>query len=99
MNLKRVTLILSLLFGLFLVLVFIDSTYVIEEGQQGFLTQWGNPTGPERTHAGWYWKLPLIQHVNYFDHRILEWDGNANLVSTRDKRLIYVAPYARWRIV
>jgi membrane protease subunit HflC len=81
------------------VLAFLDATYVVEEGQQGFLTQWGNPTGPERTNAGWYFKTPFIQHVNYFDHRILEWDGNANLVSTSDKRLIYVAPYARWRIV
>lgn len=99
MNTKRVITILSLLFALLLVLVIIDCMYVIEEGQQGFLTQWGNPVGPERTSAGWYWKLPLVQHVNYFDHRILEWDGNANLVSTRDKRLIYVAPYARWRIV
>jgi len=99
MNAKRISMILGLVIGLFLIVTFLDSTYVIEEGQQGFLTQWGNPTGPERTQAGWYWKMPLIQHVNYFDHRILEWDGNPNLVSTRDKRLIYVAPYARWRIV
>jgi membrane protease subunit HflC len=98
MNLRRVITILSLCFALFLILTLLDCSYVVEEGQQGFLTQWGNPTGPERTQAGWYWKLPFIQHVNYFDHRILEWDGNANLVSTRDKRLIYVAPYARWRI-
>src|SRR5579859_4094518 len=99
MNPRRIVTILSICFALFLILTLLDCSYVVEEGQQGFLTQWGNPTGPERTQAGWYWKLPFIQHVNYFDHRILEWDGNANLVSTRDKRLIYVAPYARWRIV
>lgn len=99
MNPKKIILVLVSIFAVFVVIAFLDSTYVIEEGQQGFVTQWGNPAGPERTNAGWYWKLPLIQHVNYFDHRILEWDGNANLVSTRDKRLIYVAPYARWRIV
>src|SRR5580698_6473468 len=99
MNRRRITLILAAAVALFAVLVVLDSTYVIEEGQQGFLTQWGEPSGPERTQAGWYWKIPLIQHVNYFDHRILEWDGNPNLVSTRDKRLIYVAPFARWRIV
>jgi membrane protease subunit HflC len=99
MNRKRITLILAALAAILLIITFLDCSYVIEEGQQGFLTQWGNPTGPERTEAGLYWKTPLIQHVNYFDHRILEWDGNPNLVSTRDKRLIYVAPYARWRIV
>jgi membrane protease subunit HflC len=99
MNLKKIILALIAIAAVLVVIALLDSTYVIEEGQQGFLTQWGNPAGPERTQAGWYWKLPLIQHVNYFDHRILEWDGNANLVSTRDKRLIYVAPYARWGIV
>lgn len=99
MNPKRIGLILAALVTLLLVIAGLDSAYVVEEGQQAFLTQWGNPIGPERTKAGWYWKIPLIQHVNYFDHRILEWDGNANLVSSRDKRLIYVAPYARWRIV
>jgi len=99
MSLKRILQIVAAVIVVFAILAFIDSTYVVEEGQQGFVTQWGNPAGPERTNAGLYWKLPLVQHVNYFDHRILEWDGNANLVSTRDKRLIYVAPYARWRIV
>jgi modulator of FtsH protease HflC len=99
MSLKKIILILAGVFAVLAVIALLDSTYVIEEGQQGFVTQWGNPAGAERTQAGWYWKLPIIQHVNYFDHRILEWDGNANLVSTRDKRLIYVAPYARWRIV
>jgi modulator of FtsH protease HflC len=96
---KKFILLLAGVVAVLAVIAFLDCTYVIEEGQQGFVTQWGNPAGAERTQAGWYWKLPIIQHVNYFDHRILEWDGNANLVSTRDKRLIYVAPYARWRIV
>src|SRR5579872_298496 len=96
---KKLILVFAGIFVVLVVLAFLDATYVVEEGQQGFLTQWGNPTGPERTNAGWYFKTPFIQHVNYFDHRILEWDGNPNLVSTRDKRLIYVAPYARWRIV
>ena len=99
MSLKKIILFFIAAVVVFVVIAFLDCTYVIEEGQQGFVTQWGNPAGAERTNAGWYWKLPLVQHVNYFDHRILEWDGNANLVSTSDKRLIYVAPYARWRIV
>jgi membrane protease subunit HflC len=86
-------LVLLTLFG------FYDCAYVVEEGQQAFVTQMGSPVGPERTQAGCYWKLPFIQSANYFDNRILEWDGNANLVSTKDKRMIYVAPFARWRIV
>ncbi len=88
MNGKTIGLILGGIIAVLLVIACIDCTYVVEEGQQGFLTQWGNPVGPERTAAGLYWKAPFIQHVNYFDRRILEWDGNPNLVSTRDKRLV-----------
>jgi membrane protease subunit HflC len=96
---KRITGIAILVLGIAAFFAFMDSYYVVEEGKQGFLTQWGRPVGKEETQAGIYWKLPFIQKYNVFDKRILEWDGNANLVSTRDKRLIYVAPFARWRIV
>jgi membrane protease subunit HflC len=85
MKLKQVLLGLVVV-GVVLVLFgFYDCAYVVEEGQQAFLTQMGSPVGPERTQAGCYWKLPFIQ--------------SANLVSTKDKRMIYVAPFARWRIV
>ena len=59
MNRKTIILILAGVFALLAIIAFLDSTYVIEEGQQGFLTQWGNPSGPERTQAGWYWKTTL----------------------------------------
>lgn len=96
---KRITGIAILILGVLAFTAFMDSYFVVEEGQQGFLTQWGRPVGKEETRAGIYWKVPFIQKFNRFDKRILEWDGNPNLVSTRDKRLIFVAPFARWRIV
>jgi membrane protease subunit HflC len=40
----------------------------------------------------------MIQKVNRFDKRFLEWDGDANELPTRDKRFIWVDTYARWRI-
>jgi membrane protease subunit HflC len=43
-------------------------------------------------------KVPFLQKANYFDKRFLEWDGDANEVTTKDKRFIYVDTYARWRI-
>ena len=36
--------------------------------------------------------------ANRFDNRLLEWDGDANQIPTRDKRFIWVDTYARWRI-
>ena len=36
--------------------------------------------------------------MNRFDKRWLEWDGEANQLTTRDKKYIFVDSYARWRI-
>jgi len=38
------------------------------------------------------------QTVNRFEKRILEWDGDADQIPTREKRLIWVDTTARWRI-
>jgi membrane protease subunit HflC len=40
----------------------------------------------------------LIQQVNSFEKRFLEWDGSPNQMPTKDKRFIWVDMYARWRI-
>jgi membrane protease subunit HflC len=43
-------------------------------------------------------KTPFVQTANFFDKRFLEWDGDPNQVTTKDKRFIWVDTYARWRI-
>ena len=40
-----------------------------------------------------------MQQVNYFDKRILEWDGYPSEIPTKDKKFIWVDVTARWRIV
>src|SRR3989338_2337895 len=72
--------------------------YTIDETQHVVLTQFGKLVGQPRTEAGLYFKLPFVQTANYFDKRILEWDGDANQMPTREKRLIWVDTTARWRI-
>jgi len=42
--------------------------------------------------------LPVVQKVNRFEKRFLEWDGDPNQLPTKDKRFIWVNTYARWRI-
>ena len=76
-----------------------DGFYVLREGQQAVITQFGRPVGQSMLTAGLKFKLPVIQKVQYFDKRILVWDGDPNQIPTNDKTFIYMDNTARWRIV
>ncbi|MBL7158411.1 MAG: protease modulator HflC [Candidatus Omnitrophica bacterium] len=80
-------------------LVISGAVYTIDETQQVVITQFGEPMGKPITDAGLHFKVPLIQQANYFEKRILEWDGNPNQIPTKDKRYIWVDTTARWKIV
>lgn len=72
--------------------------YTIDETQQVVVTQFGKLIDQPKTEAGLFFKLPW-QTVHRFEKRILEWDGEADQMPTREKRLIWVDTTARWRIV
>ena len=76
-----------------------SSMFIVNEGQQALITQFGRIVGEPITKAGLYWKMPLVQDVRYFDKRILSWDGDPNQIPTKDKKYIIVDTTARWRIV
>ena len=73
--------------------------FVIDEGQQAIITQFGEPVSGTINTAGLYFKIPLIQKVIYFDKRILKWDGEPNEIPTSDKKYIWVDTTARWKII
>ncbi|UCE04348.1 MAG: protease modulator HflC [bacterium] len=72
--------------------------YSIDETQQVVITQFGKPIGDPIKEAGLHIKMPFIQDVNYFEKRLLEWDGNPTEISAKDKKFILVDTYARWKI-
>ncbi|MDP6685486.1 MAG: protease modulator HflC [Candidatus Omnitrophota bacterium] len=72
--------------------------YIIDETQQAVITQFGEPIGDPIVTAGLRFKLPFVQQANYFDKRILQWDGDPNQIPTKDKRYIWVDTTARWKI-
>jgi membrane protease subunit HflC len=72
--------------------------FIVDETKQVVITQFGKPVGRPITVAGLHFKKPLIQQANYFEKRILEWDGDPNQIPTKDKKYIWVDTYARWRI-
>ncbi len=80
------------------IILLFSSAYTLPEGRQALITQFGKVMGKPVTGAGLHWKVPLIQEVRLFDKRILEWDGDANQIPTKDKKFIWVDTTARWRI-
>ena len=80
------------------VLIAANSFYVVNEKEQVVVTQFGKPVGNPSVKAGLYFKLPVIQTVLRFDRRILEWDGSANEIPTKDNKYIFIDTFARWKI-
>ena len=94
--------ILSLMVALAVIvtLFFISGAlYTIDETQQVVITQFGEPIGKPITESGLHFKVPFIRVANYFDKRVLQWDGKPNQIPTKDKRYIWVDTTARWRIL
>ncbi|MBD3368507.1 MAG: protease modulator HflC [Candidatus Eisenbacteria bacterium] len=80
-------------------IVLTNSLYVVDMTEQVVVTQFGDPIGDPVTEPGLHTKAPFIQKANYFDKRILEWDGNPSQIPTKDKKYIWVDTFARWRII
>jgi membrane protease subunit HflC len=84
---------------LVLVVVMIGASFfVVSETQQVVITQLGRPVGQPITQAGLHFKVPFIQTANFFEKRIMKWDGRPDQFPTRDKKYIWVDTTARWRI-
>jgi modulator of FtsH protease HflC len=80
------------------VIVVFSSVYSVSETEQVILTQFGKPVGGLVDRPGLHLKLPLVQDVHRFEKRWLEFVGDANEITTRDKKYIWVEAFARWRI-
>lgn len=83
---------------LVLILVVLNGFYILPEGRQAVITQFGRPVGKPIVEAGLHFKTPFIQDVTSFEKRILIWDGDPNQIPTNDKTFIYLDVTARWRI-
>lgn len=94
---KRLASALAIL-GTLIVLVAASAFFQIDETEQVILTQFGKPVGSVMSEAGLQLKVPFIQKVNRFEKRILEWNGAANDMPTKDKLYITVDTFGRWRI-
>ena len=81
-----------------LIFTAVNGFYILQEGRQAIITQFGRPVGQPITEAGLHFKLPFVQEVTYFEKKILIWDGDPNQIPTNDKTFVYLDVTARWRI-
>lgn len=96
----RLTRLVPILVVVIIGLIILGGTlYTVDQTQQVIITQFGEPIGKPITKAGLHVKKPFIQKVNYFEKRLLAWDGLPTQVPTKDKRYIWVDTTARWRII
>jgi membrane protease subunit HflC len=89
---------LYIILGVIFIILIAQSTYVVQEKEQVIVTQFGKPVGEPVLTPGINFKIPFIQSANFFERRYMEWDGEPNQITTKDKKFIYVDTYARWQI-
>ena len=95
----KITLLIPLTIIVLLVIIFASGAfYIVKEGEQVVITEFGRPVGDPIVDAGLKIKTPFIQQVHRFEKRILEWDGSPNQIPTKDKKFIWLDTTARWRI-
>jgi membrane protease subunit HflC len=81
-----------------ILVVLSSAAFVVREDQQVIITQFGKPVGEAIIDPGLHFKTPIIQKLQVFDKRFLEWQGDSDELPTKDKVFIFVDVYARWRI-
>jgi membrane protease subunit HflC len=94
---RDIKLIIGGIIILVVLIVLSSALYIVDQRQQVIITQFGDPIRVVKD-PGLHIKTPFIQHATTFEKRVLEWDGRATQIPTKDKKFILVDTYARWRI-
>ena len=89
---------IPLTLGLLLIMFAVNSAFVVDQGEQAIIVQFGEPRGEIITEPGLHWKKPFIQQVRRFDKRLLVWDGDVSQIPTLGREFITIDTTARWRI-
>ncbi|UCD31378.1 MAG: protease modulator HflC [Desulfobacterales bacterium] len=75
------------------------SAFIVDETEQVVVTRFGKVARAPIKESGLKFKLPFIEHANYFPKNLLQWDGDPGQIPTLDKTYIWVDTFARWKIV
>ena len=72
--------------------------FIVHQNEQAIVLEFGKPV-TIISEPGLYWKIPVVQTVDYFDKRILDLDTAPQEVTASDQKRIVVDAFARYRIV
>jgi membrane protease subunit HflC len=81
-----------------LIVLAMGCLYTVDMTEQVVITYFGKPKAVVKD-PGLHLKVPFLWKVNRFEKRMMEWDGSADQIPTKDKKFIWVDTFARWRIV
>lgn len=87
----------GVILAVLLVLAGANSLFVVREGQDAILLQFGRIVSDD-IGPGLHLKLPFVQQVQKFDNRILQLDAQPEDYFTSEKKSVKVDFYVEWRI-
>ena len=89
----------TILIAVAVILIFVafQSMYIIREGQQGLIFQFGEPVRVVQD-SGLYFKIPFIHNLAILDKRILGTQPLTAEYLTLDKKRLLVDHISRWKI-
>jgi modulator of FtsH protease HflC len=94
---KKTIIILVIVGVALLVVSLLGPYYVLVEGEQAVVVQFGKIVRVDTT-AGLKYKVPFVENVIKFSKKVQSWDGDAQRIPTSENQFIWVDTTARWRI-
>ncbi|MEJ6655490.1 MAG: protease modulator HflC [Pseudomonas sp.] len=89
--------IFGLIAALVLVVVGLNSFFIVEQTQRGLVLQFGKVVRDD-VPPGLHFKLPFVQEAKLFDGRLLTLDTATQRYLTLEKKALMVDSFAKWRI-
>lgn len=80
-----------------ILLIAIQSVYIVKQPEQAIVLQFGDPVRLVQT-PGLKFKIPFIQNVIFYDNRLLNLEPPAQEVVLKDKKRLDVDTFSRYRI-
>lgn len=80
-----------------LAVVISGSFFVVKQTEQALVLQFGKPMRVE-SKPGLKFKLPVIQDVEYYDKRLLDFEAESKEVIAADQKRLMVDAFVRYRI-
>lgn len=90
----------SVLLFILIISVYVTLTgvfFTVDETKQILITRFGQVVRVEK-NPGLHVKLPVIDIVNTFDDRVLDYDSAPQEIITADKKTMVIDNYAKWKI-